>query len=103
MIFGMTQGAPLPRSSHPLAGLTAIFLIGLVPATPAEPEVRDVLMPARGGVGLATSIYLASGDGPRPCVLARTPYGKDGNKAFARRFVERGYAFISQDCRGRFK
>jgi uncharacterized protein len=70
----------------------------------ADPRQEDVLMPARDGTELATTIYLPPEGGPKwPCVLTRTPYNKDGARGQAREFVRRGYAFVAQDCRGRFQ
>jgi predicted acyl esterase len=39
--------------------------------------------------------------GPLPCVLIRTPYGRDQCMMFACRFASRGYIVVVQDCRGR--
>lgn len=59
------------------------------------------------GVRLATDVYLPSMPGRRPAVLVRLPYDKAGRYTFmphvASRFVERGYAFVVQDVRGRFR
>ena len=35
---------------------------------------RDLVVPARDGVGLATDVYRPAGDGPYPVLLERTPY-----------------------------
>ncbi len=71
----------------------------------------------RDGVHLATDVYLPAGDGPFPVLLERTPYGKTrSNRAdrtaadpevkskpeIARQFVDAGYAYVLQDCRGRY-
>lgn len=71
----------------------------------------------RDGVHLATDVYLPEGEGPFPVLLERTPYGKTrSNRAdrtaahpeakskpeIARQFVDAGYAFVLQDCRGRY-
>ena len=37
---------------------------------------RDVMVPARDGVLLATDIYRPDGAGPFPVLLERTPYDK---------------------------
>lgn len=94
--------------------------------------VRDVMVPMRDGVPLATDLYLPrlprGGDpGERfPALLQRTPYSKEGassphrevqpptsdepgpdravaTERFARFFAERGYAVVIQDVRGRFQ
>src|SRR6185312_2610667 len=57
------------------------------PAVPAGPYevmvIRDVMVPMRDGVKMATDIYLPSRGGsplpgPFPTLLSRTPYGKAG-------------------------
>ena len=70
---------------------------------------RNVMVPARDGVGLATDIYLpadgaAALAGPFPTVLERTPYNKASapNVAKAKFFARRGYVCAIQDVRGRF-
>ena len=70
--------------------------------------VRDVMVPMRDGVRLATDIYMPARNGRPldqkvPAVLMRIPY--DRTKAFVddmRFFAERGYMAVTQDCRGRF-
>jgi putative CocE/NonD family hydrolase len=91
---------------------------------PFDMTLRSGLMvPMRDGVGLATDVYLpARGgvevEGPWPVILERTPYGRDlpsrSERSVAKpdraetraevalRFVERGYAVVYQDVRGRY-
>ena len=62
----------------------------------------SVMVPMRDGVRLATNVVLPAKDGvalpgPFPAILSRTPYGRGGGHFFA----ARGYAFVSQDVRGR--
>ena len=79
--------------------------------------LRDVVVTMRDGARLATDIYLPEGGGAFPVILERTPYGKDipsrsergpgdtepmARGEVARYFVERGYAVVYQDCRGRY-
>jgi len=79
---------------------------------------RDLVVPARDGVGLATDVYRPAGDGPYPVLLERTPYDKSApsraertaavakprtRSEVAHYFVRHGYAVIYQDCRGRYK
>jgi putative CocE/NonD family hydrolase len=59
------------------------------------------MVPVADG-GLATDVYLPAGPGPFPVMLVRTPYHRSGLQALAPRFVGRGYAFVTQDCRGKF-
>lgn len=80
-------------------------------------NLSDLMVPMRDGVGLATDVYLPEGQGPFPVLLERTPYGRSGrNRAdrtaadpavlskpeIARQFVAAGYAYVLQDCRGRY-
>lgn len=88
----------------------------------ANPEIpskvlRDCMVGMRDGVRLATDIYLPEGDGPFPVLLERTPYDKLGTNhgdrtlanpvpiskpLVAAQFVKAGYAYVLQDCRGRY-
>src|SRR5262245_44129333 len=63
----------------------------------------DVAVPARDGVRLSADVYRPAGGGPFPTLLIRTIYDKQQPRyiAWTRRFVERGYAVVMQDCRGR--
>ncbi len=61
---------------------------------------RDVMVPMRDGVRLATDVYLPAGEGPWPAVVRRTPYGKGGP---AGEYTSRGFAFVTQDQRGLFR
>ena len=71
--------------------------------------IKDVMIPMRDGVRLATDIYLPSKGGVRlagrfPAVVARTPYNKDFTWAYPEGYwVKRGYVVVSQDIRGRYK
>ena len=78
----------------------------------------DVMVRMRDGVRLATDVYRPSAAGRYPVILERTPYGKTipsrsertpsnpkplGRAEVAEFFVSRGYVFVYQDCRGRYK
>jgi len=83
---------------------------------------RDVMVPMRDGVRLATDVYHPARDGVAleatlPVLLERTPYGKHLRSrseidagmteprlrsAVAREFAAAGYVVIFQDCRGRY-
>lgn len=77
---------------------------------PAEFDVlvaKNVMVPMRDGVRLATDVYRPARDGealpgPFPTLLSRTPYDKDGGEGQARFFASRGYAVVVQDVRGRY-
>ena len=80
-------------------------------AREAEYEVaveNDVMVPMRDGVRLATDVYLPSRNGEPiegrlPTILTRTPYNKDGSRGSGQFYAARGYAFVAQDTRGRYK
>jgi len=78
----------------------AVVLIAAVLCC-AKPT-QTVMVPMRDGVKLATDVYLPDGEGPWPTILFRTPYGKGGAQGQARMANQHGYAFVSQDIRGRF-
>ncbi|PKB80777.1 MAG: antibiotic hydrolase [SAR202 cluster bacterium Io17-Chloro-G9] len=70
---------------------------------------RDVMVPMRDGVLLATDLHRpAQGgqplDGLFPVLLLRTPYNKstEARALEARFFVSHGYVAVIQDCRGRY-
>ena len=63
---------------------------------------RNVGVPMRDGVQLATDIYRPTGEGKFPVILIRTPYQKNMVELKARYFARRGYVAAVQDCRGRF-
>jgi putative CocE/NonD family hydrolase len=81
------------------------------------PMISDAMVRMRDGVRLASDVYLPAGPGPFPVLLERTPYGKreanHGDRTtadpqprskpqIARWFAEAGYAYVLQDCRGRY-
>src|SRR5438046_920351 len=94
-----------------LLALTAsvlVALIGTTALTQGQQKAREEMVPMRDGVKLAVSIYLpATGPGPWPVVLSRTPYGKDnGAGIFSDRekaFLAKGFVRVVQDARGKFK
>ena len=71
---------------------------------------KDIMVPMRDGVRLATDAWVPAGDGPFPVLLVRLPYGKDLPGLFAYgllpnifALIEAGYAVVYQDCRGTFR
>lgn len=59
-------------------------------------------VPMRDGVKLSTDVYLPKGVKEAiPAVLVRTPYGKEDGCEGYYRYVQRGYAVVVQDVRGR--
>jgi predicted acyl esterase len=83
----------------------AVDLVTIEPA-PVDALADQVMVPSRDGVRLATDVYLPAGN-RHPAVLVRLPYDKCGRYTFmpqlAPWFTERGYAFVVQDVRGKFR
>lgn len=103
-----------------------VFLIGLMilslPLFSQEKSILDqleevaivdqkVMMPMRDGIRLATDIYRPKGDGQYPIVFSRTPYNfntwRDGElntrtMQTALSWVQKGYAYVVQNERGRY-
>ncbi len=70
---------------------------------PAIKVEKNVMVPMRDAVKLATDIYLPAGNAEKlPVILTRTPYNKDGAKSFGEYFAANGYIFVAQDTRGRY-
>lgn len=63
--------------------------------------LRDVKIPMRDGVRLSANVFLPDAPGAFPTVFQRTPYGASGYPDGAY-WAQRGYAYLTQDCRGRF-
>ena len=70
---------------------------------------KDIMVPMRDGVRLATDAWIPAG-GPAPVLLVRLPYGKDMIGLYAYglapnffALIEAGYAVVYQDCRGTFR
>src|SRR5919201_6222618 len=68
---------------------------------------KNVMVPMRDGVRLATDVYRLDGAPPAPVLLARTPYDKEhtvvGSTTFdILRAVQAGYVVVIQDVRGRY-
>ena len=69
---------------------------------------RDVMVPLRDQVRVATDLYFPARDGAKveggyPVVLQRTPYDKSNAAATGRYYAERGYIAAMQDVRGRYQ
>ncbi len=92
----MTDSIPRPTLRAPDHGVATLL---------------DVMVTMRDGIRLATDIYLPTDNGrilpgPWPVVIERTPYDKlrsQTNTPDGPFWASRGYAFVKQDCRGRFK
>ncbi len=68
---------------------------------------RNVMVPMRDGVRLATDVYRPDSAGRFPVLVTRGPYSKDtyadNQEHSIWFFPQRGYIVVSQDCRGRFE
>jgi uncharacterized protein len=119
---------PMPHVSARRVG-TAIFLLfvflaagiflsaqaygkpGATGKGQAKPRIdvrplRDNKVPMRDGIYLATDVALPVTKGPFPTILARLPYGKKKPAMLlplAHILAQRGFVFVIQDCRGKFK
>jgi len=70
-------------------------------------DERKLMVPMRDGVRLSTDVYLPKdAKGPFPTIFWRTPYNyntlRDTRKEFVKKAVEKGYAFVIQNERGKF-
>jgi putative CocE/NonD family hydrolase len=68
---------------------------------------KNVMVPMRDGVKLATDLYRLEGESPTPVLVVRTPYNKDGLSGSSDIFdilraVQSGYTVVAQDVRGRY-
>ncbi len=68
---------------------------------------KNIMVPMRDGIKLATDVYRLEGESPTPVLVVRTPYNKDhlvtGGDIFdIFRAVQDGYTVVAQDVRGRY-
>ncbi|HEV8385983.1 MAG TPA: CocE/NonD family hydrolase, partial [Candidatus Acidoferrales bacterium] len=69
---------------------------------------KNVMVPMRDGIKLATDLYFPARGGVRiegkfPAIMERTPYDKNGAaRGRGALWASRGYVYVSQDTRGRF-
>jgi putative CocE/NonD family hydrolase len=68
---------------------------------------KDIMVPMRDGVRLATDAWIPAGGGPGPVLLVRLPYDKEAARWYSLwsapnifTLIEAGYAVVYQDCRG---
>ena len=94
--------------------LVLLLPVGAETTRGEEPDdvivMKNVMMPMRDGVKLATDLYLPARDGRPlegmfPVVLQRTPYDKEQEfyQTPATFFARHGYLSVIQDCRGRYQ
>src|SRR5438876_10193097 len=87
--------------------LFPLWLSGQQPDSAAGFDLTEVMIPARDGVKLHTTIFTPREvRGPLPIIFTRTPYGiaHAGNTlhGYYRAFARDGYIFALQDIRGRY-
>lgn len=80
----------------------------VIPLSPKVHNVRflyDQKAPMRDGVRLSTDVFLPDTPGRWPTIVLRTPYQSLWSRwiKHAIWWAERGYAFVIQDCRGKFE
>jgi uncharacterized protein len=85
----------------------AAFLTAQESQTPAGKHFieKNVAVPMRDGVVLRADVLRLSEGGKFPVLVYRTPYGKDAAQEEYQTFrhaVERGYAVVIEDVRGRY-
>ena len=66
------------------------------------PEKKTYYVEMRDGVKLASDLYLAPGSFglPKPVILIRTPYGKNGMETYRTFYSTQDYHLVIQDLRG---
>lgn len=83
------------------------FLTGEAVAALRWCMTRDVEVPMRDGVILRANLWRQSSYGRFPALIFRTPYSKDegdpDNERTFQHAVDRGYAVLVQDVRGRYQ
>ena len=90
-----------------LAGFATVTLAQqpTAAATPNFQIDKDVAVPMRDGVVLRADVLRPTSDGRFPTLVYRTPYGKEfalKDYTTFQHAVERGYAVVVQDVRGRY-
>jgi putative CocE/NonD family hydrolase len=82
--------------------ICAAFVNGAPTVLPIE-KFLHIRVPMRDGVRLDTNLFHSNGVKRYPTLLVRTPYGKGPDLPVGYgAFIERGYAVVLQDVRGRY-
>lgn len=91
------------------AQIVIMFLLIATPSTILSvsavytpPDKQTYMIEMRDGVRLATDVYIApaSFGAPRPVILIRTPYGKNGMDIYRMFYSTQDYHLVIQDFRG---
>ena len=89
-----------------MKNVTIIILSALLVAADGPKPDQEAVVELRDGTKLLTDIYLPEGNGPFPVILCRVPYGTRTEYVFqyniGRYFADRGFAYVTQNVRGRF-
>ncbi len=101
-----------------ITSLTFLFFLCSLHAQSAREKLEEiaiidqkVMVPMRDGIRLATDIYRPKTDEKVPIIFSRTPYnfnswgdGKERTRTYSRAYeaVEKGYAYVVQNERGRY-
>jgi hypothetical protein len=90
-----------------IAILAILLVLIAFPASSEDDFIResDVAVPMRDGVVLRADVWRPRGPGPFPTLVYRTPYNRrEAVESYTtfRSAVERGYAVVIQDVRGRY-
>jgi len=104
VVFG---DVPAQHGAYVREGYEALMITEEADSLVSQPDFevaldRNVGVPMRDGLELATDIYRPDAEGQFPVILVRTPYKKEMNELEAKFFARRGYVYAVQDCRGRF-
>jgi putative CocE/NonD family hydrolase len=100
-----TAGKTLDAARKSVCGAIVLLLTcTTLAAAPKPVRVLHVRIPMRDGVRLAANVFLPQEHGRLPVILERTPYGKAASiTTNYQAFVDRGYAVVVQDVRGRYE
>ena len=91
------------RASYLSLALCATTM-ALAAAQKTLPRQLHVPVAMRDGIRLSANVFLPSEHGRFPTILIRTPYGKGiGLTGNWQAFVDRGYAVVVEDVRGRYE
>src|SRR5215469_703227 len=102
------RGRKLLLFALPLALFLDALAQGQPPVTYQVAATKNIAVPMRDGISLATDVYRPSRNGvvtpaKFPTLLVRTPYDRSGYEGyFAATFVPHGYVMVIQSVRGRY-
>ena len=83
------------------------YQMDYIEPAPLDARAEQAMVPMRDGMRLATDVYLPPRPAGLPAVLVRLPYDKCARYTFMPQIApfvtDRGYAFVVQDVRGKFR